>query len=124
MNIKLATKEAKKSEFKRARMGAVLTKGSKILGVGYNQINRYQGKIRTASFPGSLHSEVACILDALRKYSAKDIAGSTMTVVRLGAGDHLRLALPCEACYNVLQNMGIKVVRFSTNEGIFSEIRL
>lgn len=121
--IDLAIRQAESSSFERAPMGAVLTKGNKILGSGQNKTNRHQSKIRTTSWPGSLHAEVACVLDALRKHPADKLKGATMTVVRLGKKNKLRLAKPCDSCYNVIRNLGIKEVRFSNDIGGFTNMR-
>ena len=114
---------AKTSQFERAPMSAVLTKGHKVLGSGQNKTNRHQSKIRTTSWPGSLHAEIACVLDALRKHPADKLKGATMTVVRLGKKNKLRLAKPCNSCYNVIRNLGIKEVRFSNDNGGFTTMR-
>lgn len=121
--IEKAIEAAKSSHFERAPMGAVLTKGNRILGVGQNKTNRHQSKIKTTSWPGSLHAEVACVLDALRKHPASKLKGATMTVVRLGKKNKLRLACPCSSCYNVIRNLGIKEVRFSNDSGEFTSMR-
>lgn len=121
--IEKAIEAAKSSHFERAPMGAVLTKGNRILGVGQNKTNRHQSKIKTTSWPGSLHAEVACILDALRKHPASKLKGSILTVVRLNKKNKLRLACPCNSCYNVIRNLGIKEVRFSNDVGEFTSMR-
>lgn len=114
---------AKSSQFERAPMGAVLTKGNRILGVGQNKTNRHQSKIRTTSWPGSLHAEIACVLDALRKHPVEKLKGATVTVVRVTKNGDLKLAMPCKNCYYTLRNLGIKEVRFSNDSGSFTSMR-
>lgn len=117
-----AIKQAEKSTYKH-QMGACITVGRKVLGVGYNKINRYQSKVRTRSWEGSLHAEIAAVLDALRKYPVEKIRGATVTVVRINKQGDLKLAMPCKNCYNSLRNLGIKEVRFSNDSGDFTQMR-
>lgn len=120
--IEQAIKQAKKSTYKH-RLGACITIGRKVLGVGYNKINRYQSKIKTGSWEGSLHAEISAVLDALRKYHVSELKGATITVVRVDKHNELKLAMPCKNCYNSLRNLGIKEVRFSNDSGEFTSMR-
>ena len=113
---------AKKSSYKH-QMGACITKGNKVLGVGYNRTNRHQSKIKTTHWPGSYHAETAAVIDALRKHTSDKLKGAKITVVRLGKKNQLMLALPCRHCYNMLKNLGIKEVRFSNDSGGFTSMR-
>ena len=112
---------ASQSKLKQ-RLGAVLLKHGRVIGAGHNQL-RHQSTLQTDHWSGSLHAEIACILDALRKTDLKTIKGSTLMVVRLKADGSMGLALPCPACYDVIQKMGIKKIMFSTNTGM-SEIKV
>lgn len=120
--IDKAIQQAEKSTYKH-RLGACITLGRKVLGVGYNKINRYQSKVKTGSWDGSLHAEIAAVLDALRKYPVGRLEGATVTVVRISKSGELRLAMPCKNCYNSLRNLGIKEVRFSNDSGGFTSMR-
>lgn len=120
--IDIATKQAEKSVYKH-RLGACITIGRKVLGVGYNKVNRYQSKVKTGSWDGSLHAEIAAVLDVLRKHPVEKLKGATVTVVRVTKNGDLRLAMPCKNCYNSLRNLGIKEVRFSNDSGGFTSLR-
>lgn len=120
--IKKAIQQAEKSTYKH-RLGACISIGRKVLGVGYNKINRYQSKIKTGNWEGSLHAEISAVLDALRKYPASELKGATITVVRVDKHNELRLAMPCNSCYNSLRNLGIKEIRFSNDSGGFTSMR-
>jgi deoxycytidylate deaminase len=121
--VNLAIKQAKKANFKQ-RVGAVISKGNNILGLGYNQTNRYQSKVKSTHYPGSMHAEIAAIVDVMRRNSPSVLKGSTITIVRLFKDDTPGLAYPCEDCYPVIKNSGIKKIRFSNNDGTFSTISL
>lgn len=120
--IELSLKQARKSSYKH-RLGACITLGRKVLGVGYNKVNRYQSRVKTTSWDGSLHAEIAAVLDALRNHPVERLRGTTVTVVRIGKSGELRLAMPCKSCYNSLRNLGIKEVRFSNDVGSFTSMR-
>jgi deoxycytidylate deaminase len=121
--IKLAIKQAEKSTH-NYRLGAVITKGRRVLGQGCNDAQRFQSKVRHTSWPESRHAEVAAVMDALRRYPSDELKGSKITVVRINNQGQLRLAYPCESCYNVLSNIGVRRVIYSNNQGTFSEIRI
>jgi len=104
------------------KLGAIIVKHNKIISTGYNQL-RHQSSLKTTHWSGSLHAEVACILNALRVTSTKTIQGSTMFVVRVRKSGKLGLAMPCADCYSVIENVGIKRVMFSTDSG-YSEIKV
>lgn len=120
--IELSLKQAHKSSYKH-RLGACITLGRKVLGVGYNKVNRYQSRVKTTSWDGSLHAEIAAVLDALRNHPVERLRGATVTVVRIGKSGELRLVMPCRSCYNSLRNLGIKEVRFSNDSGGFTSMR-
>lgn len=119
--IEIAIKAANKSKYKQ-KVGAVLIKNGKIISIGYNQI-RHQSSIVVNHWVGSLHAEIHCIINAIKKIDSDKIKGSTMIVVRVMKNGKLGLALPCKDCYSVIENFEIKKVIFSTNHG-FSEVKV
>ena len=120
MSIRLASKQAIKSTFKQ-RIGAVLVNKHCVLGVGHNQINRHQQTFKTSHWEGTLHAEIAAILDAIKKCGAKSIEGATLYVARIKKNGEYGLAMPCAACYDLIMKCKIKVVYF-TNDGGISKI--
>lgn len=121
--LKLAIKEAEKSTY-NYRLGAVITKGRRVLGKGHNDAQRFQSKVRHTSYPESTHAEIAAVMDALRRYSAEELKGSKITVVRVNNRGELKMAYPCESCMKVLTNLSISRIIFSSNNGTLSEIRV
>ncbi len=114
-HINTAIKLAQKSSF-RQRVSAVLFRGSKVLGTGYNRTGESQNRLRTSHWPDSRHAEVDAVVDALRRYPASELKGADILVVRLKKDGSYGLALPCEDCYQVLTNIGIRRIIFTTNE--------
>jgi len=112
------------SEFQRAPMAAILHKGSKILGQSVNKVGRYQGRIRHGGWHDSIHAEIGALLDALKRYDRSEIVRADIIVCRVNRHGELRLAYPCENCYNTLTEFGIRRCYFSKSDGTYGEIRI
>lgn len=105
-----AKKEAQKSVHQQ-QIGCVLSKGSKIISTGYNQI-RYKSKgQRFTNYQESLHAERDCI----SKVDKDELKSCTLYVWREGK-HHPMLAKPCDNCFGMIQFMGIKKIVYTTNE--------
>src|SRR5574340_1102878 len=101
-----ATTAALSSTFYRARVGAVIVKGVRILSTGYNEI-RYSK--RTGKQWPSVHAEESAILHLLKQPDGlKQLAGSTLYVSRILKNGETALAKPCKMCSNLIQSVGIK----------------
>lgn len=101
--LKLARKESEKSQA-RFKLGAVVAKGSRVLGKGYN-CSRSHPK---GSGPYSTrHAEVEAILDAKRR--GVSLCGASIYVYR----ENHNLACPCEDCMTLIENEGITKVIYS-----------
>lgn len=113
--ISLAVKQANKSTVFRTQHGAVLAKGKRVLGTGYNQ---YKTHTKYGSgFWGWLHAEAVAIRDAVRK--GIDPAGATLYITRIGDN---RMSKPCEFCQQLIEQYGIRKVIYTDNDGnIISE---
>lgn len=116
MSTRLAVKQALLSSF-RQRLGATLTKGKRILGVGYNEVNR-GSRHWTQSWSGSLHAEEAAILSAIKQHGISELRNSTLHVVRLSKSGHLAMAKPCTHCQELLRRFQIKKILYSTENGM------
>ena len=104
-----ARKEAEKSTFSRARMGAVITKGGRVLSSGCNQ-TRYS-KYAARNEYESIHAEEAAILRVLRRPDGlKHLAGSTIFITRVLKNGETGLAKPCPSCQALINSVGIKKV--------------
>ena len=114
--IRLATKKAKESKFGRARVGACICSGGRILSSGVNRIgySRYRLDRR---FPESIHAEVAAIVELLKARRSHELVGSTLYVSRIDASGAPRMARPCSNCQRIIEAVGIRKVFYTTNEG-------
>lgn len=116
MSTRIAIRQANKSTFKQ-RLGATLTKGKRILGVGYNETNR-NTKHWTQYWEGSIHAEEAALLQAIKEHGLSELRNSTLHVVRLSKSGHLAMAKPCLHCQELLRRFQIKKVLYSTENGM------
>lgn len=108
----LAARMANSSSNEDYRHGALLLRGSNIIGLSTN-------KNRHASFGNRFrqrncghathHAELGCVLGLDRKKTM----GATMYVCRIGKGGELRLSKPCDMCAAVLRHVGVKRVFYS-----------
>lgn len=115
--IPRATKEAEKSSFPRTKVGAVITKGGRVLAVGHNQVRGYKSCPTDRVWKNSLHAEQDAILKLLNKKKLASLIGSTLHVSRIKKNGEPGLACPCKTCQLLIDAVGIKVVYFTTNEG-------
>ena len=114
--IHYETRVAHGSKFKRARVGAVIVRGSRIISSGCNRIG-YTRLIPDRSYPESVHAEQQAILGLLRK-RADHLVGADMYVSRVGADGLPRLAKPCPMCQRIIEAVGIRKVFYTTETGV------
>lgn len=110
--IRLANKEAKKSNFYRHRLGAVIVKGNRVLSVGHNDI-RYTKEFRNPT----LHAEEAAILKLLKAKRGAELVGSDIYISRMRANNLCGLSKPCDRCFALIRAVGMDHVHYTTNEG-------
>lgn len=120
--IRIATKEAKRSAFSRAKVGAVVCRGGRIISSGYNYIGNCN-YIRGRSYPESVHAEASAVAKLLRARRFGDLVGSTVYVSRFSSIG-TRLAKPCRECEDLLRAVGVKRVIYTTNNGGTEEMKL
>jgi deoxycytidylate deaminase len=117
----LAKKESRKSSYKH-KIGAVVVSGGSLLSKGYNQIRHAKEFKEYVVWEESLHAE----RDALRKVKSKDsLVGSTVFIYREHRNGNPATATPCNACFNMIKQAGIKKIFFSTETfPFYAEIKL
>lgn len=98
---------------------AIVAKGSKILGVGYNRYgwsSKQKGKYcarKLNSGTCSVHAEVDALLKVANR---EDIKGATVYVVRVNRKHELAMSKPCHMCEAILREHGVKKAVFSVSE--------
>lgn len=113
------------SNFPRARLGAVVVLGNKVVSVGFNQlktspIQKKYNRYREGEFPPHIHNDTLhAEIDCLNKGSYADIdwKNATLYVGREDKAGHSKLAKPCPACLQAIKERGIKRVYYTTEDG-------
>jgi deoxycytidylate deaminase len=117
--IESATRQAKKSTFHRARIGAVICKGKRVLSTGINQTEHGSAEIkpRFKRWESTLHAEADAISKLLHKRRLDDLAGSTIYVTRVLRNGDLGISKPCKHCRDLIESVGIRRIIYSNELG-------
>ena len=119
--VEACIKEAKKSEY-RFKMGAVIFKGNRIIGKGYNAIRSCSSiDPKYRRFNNALHCELRALLSVK---NWKNLKGADMLVIKISkTTGSLSNAKPCYHCQCALQSVGIRNVYFTDVNGTISMIK-
>lgn len=109
-HFQLAQRLSRKSCYHH-KVGAVVVKKNKVLGVGYNK--PYKTHPRSTNKYNTIHAELDAILDCSRD----ELLGADIYVFREGSNQAPRLAKPCIHCHQLLKEVGISTVFYSDNDG-------
>jgi deoxycytidylate deaminase len=110
--FELATSQALKSPM-RSKHGAVIFKGKKILGVGYNWPKSSNGGEWNGKRPHSIH----CERDALKGLWHGKIRGADILAIRVRADGTLSSGASCKGCKRLLKRKGIRSVYWVDSDG-------
>ncbi len=118
-----AYREAENSDITEWSIGAVIVKGNRIVGRGYNRFSAEVEKFRlqygfNESDLWSLHAEMAAIID-----SSEDLHGTVMFIngFKSKNGNPI-LCRPCEHCLKILRHVPIEAVYYATKENVVKVI--
>lgn len=111
-------------DYKKARIGAVVVEGNRIISTGHNsnktstiqfKYNAYRG---ITNSPPKLHAEIAALAPLINK---KNIEWSKVAiyVYRELRDGTISCARPCQACMKLIKDLGIKNVYYSDWNGDF-----
>ena len=106
----LARKLSVKSTHHQHKLGCVIVKKNKIVGVGFNEVKTHTQSPHPYKM---LHAEISALL----WNSYKDLEGSEAYVYRERKDGKLALAKPCSACESALRVAKIKKVYYSSETG-------
>lgn len=113
---RLAVKEANRSLL-YFRVSCAVMQGSRLVSRG---VNKDKTHTRSTVPTRTIHAE----MDAIFSISLENLRGATVYVARvLQSTGELSLARPCESCYEMLENSGVKKIVFSMSGG-WSELCL
>lgn len=118
--LRIATKQAAKSNY-YYRLGAVITKGKRVIATGYNKLSYCP----VNNFNNSRHAEMDVILKVLKrgKEGLSSLLNSTLHVTRITTTGRPAMAKPCPKCMNLIYSVGIKKIIYTTDNGI-EEVKL
>ena len=111
--IKACLEEASKSTY-IFKVGCVIFKGKRIIGVGHNGIRSSKVHPKYKLFKNSLHAEQAALLGL----DWSGLKGMSVLVMRIRRSEgKLYLALHCKMCQSLLLEVGIRDCYFSGSDG-------
>ena len=108
--FKLAQAISKKSS-SNPRVGCVIVKKNKVVGLGFNNRNKTHPKAKNIGH--RIHAELHAIIGV----SADDLHGAHVYVFREYADGELAMTKPCACCQAVLESAGVKKVFYTTYGG-------
>lgn len=112
--LKLAIEEAESVKY-RFRVGAVIFKGSRILGSGHNGIRSSRIHPLHKNYNNSLHAEQDAILN-IKDWSI--LKGCSILVIKISKTKGIfSMARPCTMCQELLKHVGIKTMYYSNGTG-------
>lgn len=110
--LTMAKQLSKRSDHHTHKVGCVIARGNKIIGSGFNLLKTHP---KSPHEHKSVHAEFMAALNA--GYNMK---GATAYVFRELRDGTAAMARPCESCWRLLMDCGIKKVVYSF-EGSFKE---
>ena len=108
--FKLARIMSRHSTAPNFRLGAVIARGKKVLGTGFN--DPYKTHPRSNTPYQHIHAELSAIINA-----RCDLRGASIYIYRSGKDENPLLSKPCKNCQEMIKRMGIKWIFYSTNGG-------
>lgn len=119
--LRHAARVASVSGVRKYKLGAVVKKGGRTLGVGVNSYRTYSPNFRdTDDFPPrefwTEHAEIA----ALRSVNFQ-AEGTTLYIARVSSSGKYRMSLPCSRCMNAIKAAGVKRVVYTVANTIDME---
>jgi deoxycytidylate deaminase len=120
--MRVAKSISKTSSYKRIKIGAVAVNKKHIVSVGVNEPKSHPIQKRynvdyveygkDDHLKHGIHAEIACIVNAKH-----DLHGATMYIFREDNNGDLNICRPCEACYNMIKDVGISKIIYTIPNG-------
>jgi len=107
--LSLAMRVAESSEA-RMQHGAVVTKGGRVIAIGYNKVKNHPtviGDDHEITLSCGPHAEV----DALSR--VKDAKGATIYIARVRRDGRAGMSKPCDNCQSTIDKAGIKKIVYT-----------
>jgi len=113
--IHIAKKASERSQ-ERFKMGAVITRGNRVLAHGFNT-NKTHPKFGSGEYK-KVHAESSVICKCIRQRI--NLEGSSIWIYRRNE----QLAKPCPCCMELIESVGIKDIYYTEGVGQLSHVRL
>lgn len=110
--IKKAINEANKSTY-NPKIGAVVFKGKRIYGSGYNDIRSSSISRKYKKWEESLHAEQSALLNL----DWNKLKGASILVYRMNKVGQVGMAKPCSMCRKLIEYIGIKNIYYTNQNG-------
>ena len=112
------------SDYKRCKIGAVVVRKNKILGMGMNleKTHPIQQRLNELTMGKKKHDFIHAEVNAIRHVPDKsDLKGSSIYIYRELKDGSLALCRPCPACLYEIRKYGIKKMFYTTYNGFCEE---
>jgi|TARA_R100001594_G_C3988390_1_gene251824 deoxycytidylate deaminase len=113
--IHVAKKASERSQ-ERFKMGAVITRGNRVLAHGFNT-NKTHPKFGSGEYK-KVHAESSAICKCIRQ--GISLEGACIWIYRRNE----LLAKPCPCCMELIESVGIKDIYYTDGKGSLSHIKL
>lgn len=109
--FKKAAQMSQYGEHKQHRVGCVIAKGNRVMSWGYNRDKTHSKSPHAWAY---IHAE----FDAIRRLNPEELKGSSIYIYRQKKDGTPALARPCESCFKLIKDLGIKEICY-TIDGSF-----
>lgn len=125
--FKAAKSVSDMSDFPRVKVGCVAVYKHKIISSGYNSyvtnpLQKRYNKFRfdTDSTLHSKHAEVDCLLPLINRKDI-DFSRVILYIYRQYKSGDPGVARPCDSCFNLIKDLGIRTVYYTGDNSYISE---
>lgn len=125
----IAKQVALESDYSHNKVGCVLIYKNKIISIGHNEkksntIQKYYNNYRSTkertfnvdNHENYIHAEIQCVNNATRTFKG-DLSKCQLFICRITKSGQIKLSKPCLACSKYLEDMGIKSIYYTTDNG-------
>lgn len=115
--IRLAARQAANAQAPRFHLGAIVVRSGRVLSTGSNRLKNTPSDLIPRS-AWSTHAEEDCLKQLPTHSRGRRL---TLYVTRVNRRGELKLARPCQRCWNTAVAAGVSRIVYSTNTGIAVE---
>ena len=114
------------SDFNRVNIGCVFVDKHRIISSGFNSEKGHPMQARTdketfnCDCPGKQHAEFSALLPLIR--ANVDLSRATLYTYRGKKDGTLGPSRPCPRCMQLIKSVGIRKIKYTTNDGFASEL--